>query len=85
VTYNGRVYTIDAAGIIAVTDDADAPTITYNGNVYTTLKDFADATGFSHAALRQALSRARRQGKPAITYKGIDIHIAPDGSITVNN
>jgi hypothetical protein len=52
---------------------------------YDTIKDFAIANGFSYDALRQAISRARQQGKTAITHKGIDIHIAPDGSITVNN
>ena len=60
--YKGRRYTL-AGGIIKAVD-ADTPTITYNDNVYASLKEFAIAHGLSPNALRQAISRARRQGKP---------------------
>jgi hypothetical protein len=81
--YKGRRYTL-AGGIIKAVD-ADTPTITYNDNVYASLKEFAIAHGLSPNALRQAISRARRQGKTAITYKGVDINLYADGSITVVN
>lgn len=74
VTYNGRIYTIDAARIIVVTDDIQTMTI----------KDFAVTNGFSPDALRQVVSRARRQGKTAITYKGVDIILSDDGTIKIN-
>jgi hypothetical protein len=84
VLYNGRRYSLVADGIIKAVD-ADTPTITYNDNVYASLKEFAIAHGLSPNALRQAISRARRQGKTAITYKGVDINLYADGSITVVN
>jgi len=74
VTYNGRLYTIDDAGIIVVTDDIQTMTI----------KDFAVTNGFSPDALRQVVSRARRQGKTAITYKGVDINLSDDDTIKIN-
>jgi len=85
VLYNGRRYSLVADGVIKAVDNADTPTITYNDNVYASLKEFAIAHGLSPNALRQAISRARRQGKTAITYKGVDINLYADGSITVVN
>lgn len=84
VLYNGRRYSLVAVGVIKAVDNADTPTITYNNSAYANLKEFADTNGFSHAALRQAISRARRQGKTAITYKGVDIILSDDGSIKIN-
>jgi hypothetical protein len=84
VTYNGRVYTLDPdTGIITVTDGSQAPAITFNGVTYATLKDFATTQGLSPAALRQALSRARKDNKTNFKYKFYNFYLEELGNIKI--
>lgn len=77
--YNGRRYTL-AGGIIKAVD-ADTPTITYNGNVYTTLKNFADAHKLAYKSIQNALSKARKEGKDTVAYKQYTFYLDNDGNI----
>ncbi|WP_243467539.1 HAD hydrolase family protein [Acetivibrio straminisolvens] len=77
--YNGRRYTL-AGGIIKAVD-ADTPTITYNGNVYTTLKNFADAHKLAYKSIHNALSKARKEGKDTVAYKQYTFYLDNDGNI----
>jgi hypothetical protein len=81
VIYNGRVYTIDVAGIIAVTDDANIPVITYKDSVYATPKAFADAQKLPYKSLHNVLSKARKEGKDRFVYKQYNFYLDNNGYI----
>jgi len=81
VIYNGRVYTIDVAGIIAVTDDESIPVITYKDSVYANPKAFADAHKLPYKSLHNALSKARKEGKVRFMYKQYNFHLDNNGYI----
>ena len=85
IEFNGRLYSIDpTTGVITVTDGTQAPTIEFDGAIYQTIKEFADSTNLPYAALRQALSRATKQGKTDFIYKGYNFHLEDDGNIIIN-
>jgi hypothetical protein len=80
VLYNGRRYSLVADGVIKAVD-ADTPTITYNDNVYASLKEFALAHKLAYKSIHNALSKARKEGKDTVAYKQYTFYLDNDGNI----
>lgn len=83
ITYNGRLYTIEA-GIIIATDNTTAPIITYNSTTYTTLKEFAEANNLPYKSLHNALSRARKGNQTSFKYKYYNFYLGEADNIIIS-